>query len=36
MKSTFRNTASLCALVILLMVSLDTISDATTHSATFG
>jgi PAS domain S-box-containing protein len=36
MNSTFRNTASICALVILLMVSLYTISDATTHSATFG
>ncbi len=36
MNSTFRNTASIAALVLLLMVSLYTISDATSHSATFG
>src|SRR5210317_1717303 len=36
MNSTFRNTASIFALVILLMVSLYTIGDATSHSATFG
>ena len=36
MNSTFRNTASIIALVVLLMVSLYTISDATSHSATFG
>jgi len=36
MNSTFRNTASIFALVILLLVSLYTIGDATSHSATFG
>jgi PAS domain S-box-containing protein len=36
MNSTFRNTASIIALVVLLLVSLYTISDATSHSATFG
>ena len=36
MSSTFRNTASIVALLVLLMVSLYTISDAITHSATFG
>ncbi len=36
MNSTFRNTASIAALVVLLMVSLYTIGDATSHSATFG
>jgi PAS domain S-box-containing protein len=36
MNSTFRNTASIVALVLLLMVSLYTISDATSHSASFG
>ena len=36
MNSTFRNTASILALVLLLMVSLYTIGDATSHSATFG
>ncbi|MCP4767769.1 MAG: HAMP domain-containing protein [Gammaproteobacteria bacterium] len=36
MNSTFRNTASIIALVLLLMVSLYAISDATSHSATFG
>ncbi len=36
MNSTFRNTASIVALVLLLMVSLYTISDATSNSATFG
>ncbi len=36
MNSTFRNTASMAALVVLLMVSLYTISDATSNSATFG
>ncbi len=36
MNSTFRNTASIAALVVLLMVSLYTISDATSHSASFG
>jgi nitrogen fixation/metabolism regulation signal transduction histidine kinase len=36
MNSTFRNTASICALVILLLVSLYAIGDATSHSATFG
>ena len=36
MNSTFRNTASIIALVLLLMVSLYTLSDATSHSATFG
>ena len=36
MNSTFRNTASILALLLLLMVSLYTISDATSHSATFG
>ncbi|MCG6889381.1 MAG: HAMP domain-containing protein [Gammaproteobacteria bacterium] len=36
MNSTFRNAASIIALVLMLMVSLYTISDATSHSATFG
>jgi len=36
MNSTFRNTASIVALLVLLMVSLYTISDATSHSASFG
>ena len=36
MNSTFRNTASILALVVLLMVSLYTIGDATSHSSTFG
>ena len=36
MNSTFRNTASILALVLLLMFSLYTISDATSNSATFG
>jgi len=36
MNSTFRNTASIIALVLLLMVSLYSISDATSHSAFFG
>ena len=36
MNSAFRNTASIVALVVLLMVSLYTISDATSHSAFFG
>ncbi len=36
MNSTFRNTASIAALVVLLLVSLYTISDATSHSAIFG
>ena len=36
MNSAFRNTASIIALVVLLMVSLYTISDATSNSATFG
>jgi nitrogen fixation/metabolism regulation signal transduction histidine kinase len=36
MNSTFRNTASIAALVVLLMVSLFTIGDATSNSATFG
>ena len=36
MNSTFRNTASIIALVLLLLVSLYTISDATSHSASFG
>ena len=36
MNSAFRNTASILALVVLLIVSLYTIGDATTHSATFG
>ena len=36
MNSTFRNTASIAVLVVLLMVSLYTISDATSHSASFG
>ncbi len=36
MNNTFRNTASTLVLVLLLMVSLYTISDATSHSATFG
>ena len=36
MNSTFRNSASILAVVTLLMVSLYTISDATSNSATFG
>ena len=36
MNSTVRNAASILAVVILLMVSLYTISDATSNSATFG
>ena len=36
MNSTFRNSASILALVVLLMVSLYTIGDATSNSATFG
>jgi nitrogen fixation/metabolism regulation signal transduction histidine kinase len=36
MNNTFRNTASIVLLVLLLMVSLYTISDATSHSAIFG
>jgi nitrogen fixation/metabolism regulation signal transduction histidine kinase len=36
MNSTFRNTASIFALLVLLLVSLYTIGDATSHSATFG
>ncbi len=36
MNSTFRNTASILALVVLLMVSLYTIGDATSQAATFG
>jgi len=36
MNSTFRNTVSIAALVVLLVVSLYTIGDATSHSATFG
>ena len=36
MNSTIRNSASILALVILLMVSLYSISDATSNSATFG
>ncbi len=36
MNSTFRNTASIVALVLLLMFSLYAISDATSNSATFG
>ena len=36
MNSAFRNTASIFALVLLLLVSLYTIGDATSHSATFG
>ncbi|HKJ53390.1 MAG TPA: ATP-binding protein [Gammaproteobacteria bacterium] len=36
MNSTFRNFASILLLVVLLMVSLYTISDATSNSATFG
>jgi nitrogen fixation/metabolism regulation signal transduction histidine kinase len=36
MNSAFRNTASIIALVLLLMVSMYTISDATSHSASFG
>ena len=36
MNSTFRNTASIAALLVLLMVSLYTIGDATSNSATFG
>jgi len=36
MNSTFRNTASIVVLVLLLIVSLYTISDATSNSAMFG
>ena len=36
MNSTFRNSASIVAVVILLVVSLYAISDATSNSATFG
>jgi PAS domain S-box-containing protein len=36
MNSAFRNSASIMALVILLLVSLYSISDATSNSATFG
>ena len=36
MNSAFRNTASIIALVLLLMVSLYAISDATSSSAFFG
>ncbi len=36
MNSTFRNTASILALVLLLMGSLYAISDATSQAATFG
>ena len=36
MNSTIRNSASILALVILLVVSLYSISDATSNSATFG
>ena len=36
MNSTFRNTASIVVLVLLLIVSLYTISDATSNSAIFG
>jgi nitrogen fixation/metabolism regulation signal transduction histidine kinase len=36
MNSAFRNIASIVALVLLLMVSLYTISDATSPAATFG
>jgi len=36
MNSTFRNTVSIVVLILLLMVSLYTISDATSHSAIFG
>ena len=36
MNSTFRNTASILALVVLLLVSLYTIGDATSHSSAFG
>ena len=36
MNSAFRNIASIMALIVLLMVSLYTISDATSNSATFG
>ena len=36
MNSTFRNTASIVVLVLLLMVSLYTISDATSNTAIFG
>jgi len=36
MNSTFRNIASVLVLVLLLMVSLYSISDATSNSATFG
>ncbi|MFV2031992.1 MAG: ATP-binding protein [Gammaproteobacteria bacterium] len=36
MNSTMRNAASMLAFVILLMVSLYSISDATSNSATFG
>ena len=36
MNNTFRNTASIVALVLLLIVSLYTIGDATSQAATFG
>jgi len=36
MNSTFRNTASIVVLILLLIVSLYTISDATSHSAIFS
>jgi len=36
MNSTFRNTASIVVLILLLIVSLYTISDATSNSAIFG
>ncbi|MCP4982884.1 MAG: HAMP domain-containing protein [Gammaproteobacteria bacterium] len=36
MNSAFRNTASILVLVLLLMVSLYTIGDATSQAATFG
>ncbi|MEM7563604.1 MAG: ATP-binding protein [Pseudomonadota bacterium] len=36
MNSTIRNTASILALLLLLMISLYTISDATSNSAKFG
>ncbi len=36
MNSAFRNTASIVTLLLLLMVSLYMISDATSHSASFG
>ena len=36
MNSTIRNSVSILALVILIVVSLYSISDATSNSATFG